>query len=246
MSRLEVTNRTIARLLTAAIALPIPTLLPGCRTREAISTRKTEIRSEDGIERGYFLKDTFSLPAGPNEYHATKLYRGSNLIDTIFVGAGLGRIDSERIAYERIQTSIESVWNAAGDTLIETFSSSSNGGITVFDGKARRAISDKLAHYGSFSSPLLMDGNIYYWGLKKRPDSAYRIFAMRFEVLTERTDSLFLFEAELGTDDEGYFSQPYWEDGGLIYEAEQEQQRWKLDVSFRNAERMTMNPDSTR
>lgn len=180
--------------------------------RETIPAGQPGYPGKIGLERGYFLQDTFLLPAGPNAYYATRLYAGTDLIDTVTIGTGWDRIDSERVVYERILTSVDTIWNETKDTVLEIYSESRREGITVFNGKERRVISGKLAYYDAFSSPLLKDGSIYYWGLKKNgqnPD--YRVYAMKSDVLAERTEDA--------------------------------NQKWKVDLSFRNAEKMASQED---
>ncbi len=93
-----------------------------------------------------------------------------------------------------------------------------------------------LPYYNDDHSHLeIVSFKLHYWGLKKLERNGeyagYNIYAIRYDLNKSQVDSLFLFNDYLGTDDRGYFLNPFFKDGKLHYYSNHSM--WVVDESFK-------------
>lgn len=89
----------------------------------------------------------------------------------------------------------------------------------VFDGRRRVPLHTFLPHFSDyFSSPSVIEGILYYWGLEARGDGEYRLHALRYDARRRRVRSCFLVQTEVATDNRGHFAPPAATDRGVRFE----------------------------
>ncbi|MGH1362197.1 MAG: hypothetical protein ACRBF0_01490 [Calditrichia bacterium] len=94
----------------------------------------------------------------------------------------------------------------------------------IYDVKAKtkQPVAAHLPKFNDYlSSPIEYNEQLYYWGFRSTDSEGdVRAFAMQHSFHTEETDSLFLFEVFLETDNPGFFGWPIKEENGIRYAPE--------------------------
>jgi hypothetical protein len=108
----------------------------------------------------------------------------------------------------------------------------------LYDGTTCLKIASKLPYLDSyFSSPSVENNRIHYWGLRKVSESAYAIYAMRFDFGRSHLDSVPLDTIDLRTDYRFYFRAPRVAGDGIEYKAQAK--TYMVDSSYARILRKT-------
>ena len=180
--------------LKTRIVLTIPIYLSVFLVCSPKSQKSTNIQPVE-----YALKDTLQYKNTIYGGKVSVLYVNNNVIDTVDSGFGVQRLSKTSLLYHRFSLSKpepicenkEGLYGFLGDYVLYR------------DG-SKKIINEMLPFFdGWFSSPALIDSMLYYWGLNEN-----YYYAMRYDFAASRTDSLFLFNSIVGTDDPGFFQRP--------------------------------------
>ena len=156
----------------------------------------------------YVLRDTaeYDGALAPGRYAV--LVRSGMVIDSIDLFFGFHRLNSGASVF----LPVESV---RSDDFLDGMDVTEH---VVFDGQRRIALKTFLPHFSDyFSSPSVLDGLLYYWGLDRR-DGGYRILAYRYDGAARRINACYLLSVELGADNRGHFTPPHAMGGAVRFE----------------------------
>jgi hypothetical protein len=92
-------------------------------------------------------------------------------------------------------------------------------GHVAFDGRRGVPLHTFLPHFSHyFSSPSVIEGILYYWGLEPRGEAEYRLHAQSYDARDQLIRSCFLVQTEIATDNRGHFAPPTATEGGVRLE----------------------------
>lgn len=173
-----------------------------------------------GPQETYALKDTFFADGGPMQYYAAALWTDEKLIDTVQLGFGFSEFGEGKVIYQRLFVTFDTLWSSNRDTMFATTLTGIDSGLYVYDRQTDRKtnISHRLAYFGDFASPSFSSNALLYWGVTPGNDSGFGIYAMRFDLLTDKMDSVYLFRETLETDNTTFFSKVFFENGRYRYQ----------------------------
>jgi hypothetical protein len=108
----------------------------------------------------------------------------------------------------------------------------------LYDGTTCLKLASKLPYLDSyFSSPNVEKNRLHYWGLRKLSESAYAIYAMRFDFGRSHLDSVALDTMDLRTDYRFHFAAPKVVADGIEYKAQA--RTYMVDSSYARIVRKT-------
>jgi hypothetical protein len=174
----------------------------GCAT-----TQPPRLASDPGI---YTLRDTTVYENEVSSGEFALLVRNGRIVDSVDLHFGVHRLNSGTVVFLPIKTS----------GISEDFRELAATKHVAYDGNRRVLLTSFLPHFDDyFSSPAILDGLLYYWGMEQKGViGKYKLHAIRYDALSRRIDSRFLFEAELATDYSGYLGRPTAQAGMILFE----------------------------
>ena len=133
---------------------------------------------------GFRLTDSIEFRDDVSGHMLAVLHKSESLIDTVEVAFGVHEFGTDSILYRAIsgyRVEDGETWAAVGP-------------VTLYTSGTRTALDERLSGFGPFSSPAVIDDNIYYWSIEPQPlaDATQRLWARRYDVRTGATDSLLL------------------------------------------------------
>jgi hypothetical protein len=211
------------------IVLLAPTLLcllgMGCGKDQKAPQRAIPAESAKSVRPAhsapirYHLVDTLETDVGPSFYSGSRLYRGTEILDTVSSGFGYSQFGRDSVVYVKIRLFNDTDWNDTHDTVRLVYHDGDNLGLYVFDGPnlVKTHLSPRLAYYSNYSNPIAAFGEVLYWGLRHTPGDTIHVYAMRYGLKSGATDSVFLYQDAIGTDDEEYFNRPIAKGNGYAF-----------------------------
>ena len=166
----------------------------------------------------FSLRDTtdYETFAGGGRY--ALLYHDGTLTDTVDLAFGVPVLDSGNILFLPVSASF-------GEPPTEDWYTI--GHHVLYDGRERTQLGELVPHFEpGFSSPVVIDNRLYYWGIR---ESDGMLYAIRYEFSGGDIDSTSLEEQVLGTDFRWNLLPPERDDDRLIYRGQGT--RWELSVS---------------
>jgi hypothetical protein len=162
----------------------------------------------------YVLSDSLEFSDMISGGTAKVLKVNNRLIDTICTFFGVQSIGKSTIVYQKVEIRGKSEY---GDSYEGNFSD-----YIVYKQGKKSLLRKSLSFFDDwFSSPSIINGRIYYWGLKHQNNSdSLSIYAMRYNFLNGKTESLILFTDLLETDNPGFFYPPILDKRGYRFQFE--------------------------
>jgi hypothetical protein len=162
------------------------------------------------LKADYYVTDTgyFNIGIGDGVYAVIK--KDEKLIDTIALAYGINHIQGDQFLYYTINGEGPAK-NEDANPKYKKSIMASLGNYTIISNAKKELLTNMTPDFDDyFSSPSAINGNIYYWQIKKIDSSGQiKVSAAEFDPITKQTKSLFLMNDYLETDDSGYFPQPY-------------------------------------
>ncbi len=175
-------------------------------------------------QTGYTLSDTLEFSNSITSGMARILKLGELTIDTVDNAFGIKEIGGTSVAYHKVlvygRPGPDGSYQGRFDSYI------------LFKSGEKMFLKNMLENFDDwFSSPAVINGYFLYWGIKRENKSKYMtVYAMRFDLNRNRTDSIFLYSDFIKTDDPGYFYRPVEDFGG--YRFESASKSWLVEESF--------------
>ncbi len=149
------------------------------------------------------------------------LYCSESFVDSIDVRFGVHAVPGGLVYLPVTQTGTEEFpgrgWRL-GDPL-EVVPVIDFTALTFFDGQAATPLADLIPHYHRFfSSPVIIEAVLYYWGVRAGSGGVYTISAIRFDFANRTAQEMTLeLETEFRTDNPGYLEPPRRVEAGILY-----------------------------
>lgn len=186
-------------------ALALASLLGGCSRPEAASSASDTST--------YTLRDTAAYANEVSGGDYAVLLRNGKVVDSIDLFFGLQRLNTGTAVFLPVESYADEVIVEEGVAAMFTTRH-------VLDhGKRRDTLASMLPDFDDhFSSPSVLGGVLYYWGLKKTPEGGYVLHAVRYDALTGSIAARPLFESQLETDNRGHLAPPTNDAGTILFE----------------------------
>ena len=166
------------------------------------------------------LQDTTQYSAGPYGSWYALLHVDDRFVDTVDVVFGAAITRGGVLYFPVHGHGSDTIMVPSGDSLVPRIDTYHGfGDLTLFDGRRRSTVADRVPHFNSyFSSPVVLDSILYYWGIRGSPGGPYDFLAMRHD-FAGVTDSVVLRTgAYLETDNPGHFRKPRFESSSIVFE----------------------------
>jgi hypothetical protein len=157
----------------------------------------------------YELRDTIRYESTLYGGNFAVLRRNGVVTDSIDLYFGFHRLNSGAVVFLPVRSAPSDIGPEGIDI----------GDYVIVDGDRRVLLKTILPHFSDyFSSPGVLNGVLYYWGLEEVNPGDYRIHAQRYDPAARSIDGCFLVRAEVATDNRGHFTPPRAERGGIRFE----------------------------
>ncbi|WP_157799150.1 hypothetical protein [Mucilaginibacter auburnensis] len=165
------------------------------------------------LAENYIVTDTgfFDFDIGDGTYAVVK--QQGRLIDTIDKYYGFQPLSKGAYAYYAIEGSGQSKTEAKNSKSILADISH----FMIITGNKKIDVTRNAPYFGWFANPSILKNSVYYWEVKEQKDS-YKIFAAKFDPKTRLTNSFYLFNSFIDSDDGGYFAMPYLRGDTICFE----------------------------
>lgn len=171
------------------VSLVFLTLCSGCAAR-----LPPQFVADPGV---HVVRDTAAYENTLSGGEFGLLVRDGLVVDSIDLHYGVHRLNSGAVTFLPVTPSDD-----APDALDVTEH-------VVFDGRKAVPLNTFLPDFSDyFSSPTVLDGMVYYWGLERIGAGEYRVHARRYDAQRRKIDSCFLVATEVATDYRGHFATP--------------------------------------
>lgn len=158
------------------------------------------IIDNNSFDNVYIMKNDTPFRMGGMGMTYSILYKGKKIVDTIDATVGFEYVGKDSIVYLPVK-----IWNDDYEGVVGNIKN------YILLTKEKRIIIKEILPYFNdyFSSPIIKDGKIYYWGIKYMSDESgiQDLYAMRYDFKMSQLDSIFLKNyLQEGTDDMGFYS----------------------------------------
>jgi hypothetical protein len=145
--------------------------------------------------------------------------RDDKLADTIDKGYGIQKIGGDSYLYLTL-TDTKPI-NDKSTKRVGGISGSLGNYIVVVNGN-KHLLSTLVPDFNDyFSSPSVINGNIYYWQIKKIDTTGNnRISAAKYDPVIKKTENYYLVDDYIETDDANYFAAPYFKNDTIYFDGE--------------------------
>ena len=199
----QIDSLYLPRFVIARLAvLLLVGLASGCATRQP-----PRLAADPGV---YEIRDTTEYENVLSGGEYALLLRDGVVLDSVDLYFGVHRLNNGSVVFLPVEPS-PSEEVPDGMEVAEH---------VVFDGRRRVRLNTFLPHFSDyFSSPNVVEGILYYWGLERLPTGEYRVYAQRYDAAARRINACFLVQAEVATDNRGHFAPPTSEGGGVRFQS---------------------------
>ncbi len=138
------------------------------------------------------------------------LHKGGVFIDSVDVAFGVEAVGSDSVIFLPVRSAPDGAGRIA-TSITEHI---------LFDGSTRTPVKSFAPHFDShFSSPSVMSGALYYWGIFQS-NGIDSVEAVRYEFGRRRLNTIPLPVKPPGTDDRFYLKPPYLEGKEFVFKAD--------------------------
>ncbi|QQL51034.1 hypothetical protein [Mucilaginibacter ginkgonis] len=168
------------------------------------------------LAEGYLVIDTGEFENGPMGGTYAIVRNRQNIVDTISLGYGIERVAPGIFFYELLTMS---KYDFEASDKRKNFLFLNLSDYVITDKNIKKRLKDIAPNFDNyFSSPSVINGNIYYWQHTKSDSiGKEKIFASKLDLATRQTKSIYLYDDDMGTDDSGYFLDPYLKNDTIYY-----------------------------
>lgn len=169
----------------------------------------------------YTVTDTGYFDDVANAGTFAVIQKNGKLIDTIEKGFGMQRIDDNSFLYWTITDTGPLPKDVSRNQQYKNNISGSFGKYVLISGDKKQELVTMAIDFDNyFSSPGIINGKIYYWQIKQqKPNDLNKIFAAEYNPTSHSTKAYYLFDDDMGTDDVGYFPNPYLKNDTIYFDA---------------------------
>jgi hypothetical protein len=171
------------------------------------------------FNKDYTIVDTGLFDAEVMEGTYAVITRDDKLADTIDKGYGIQKIGGDSYLYLTL-TDTKPI-NDKSTKRVGGISGSLGNYIVVVNGN-KHLLSTLVPDFNDyFSSPSVINGNIYYWQIKKIDTTGNnRISAAKYDPIIKKTENYYLVDDYIETDDANYFAAPYFKNDTIYFDGE--------------------------
>ncbi|WP_426586452.1 hypothetical protein [Mucilaginibacter sp. R-33] len=179
------------------------------------------------LNKDYIVIDTGIFDATVMGGSYAVVTRSGKLADTIDKYYGIEKIGNDNYLY----LTITGTGPGEDDTSKTQKSQKSISGslgsyIMVVNGKKQNLSAFITDFNDYFSSPSVINGNIYFWQIKKIDTTGNNsISAAKYDPVTKKTTNYYLVDDYIETDDANYFSAPYFKNDTIYFDGENKKLR---------------------
>lgn len=169
----------------------------------------------------YMVIDTGYLDATENAGTYAVIQKGGKLVDTIVKEFGIQKIGNDSFLFFTVIETSPLDKTASSKAGYKNAISGSFGKYVLMSDEKKQLLSTLTSDFDDeFSSPGVINGKIYFWQIKKQKASELnKISAAEYDPISHSTKSHYLFDDDLGTDDIGYFPNPYLKNDTIYFVA---------------------------
>lgn len=151
----------------------------------------------------YTIRDSGAYANAVSGGEYAVLLRNGAVVDSIDLFFGLQRLNNGTIVFLPVESYVDEDIVEDGVTAMDITKH------VLYHGNRRDTLASLLPHFDDrFSSPSVIGGVLYYWGLEKAVTSGYKLHAVRYDALANSIVTRPLFESELETDNRGHLTPP--------------------------------------
>ena len=167
----------------------------------------------------YMVTDAGYVDATENEGTYAVIQKGGKLVDAIEKGFGIQKLGNDNFLYFTITDTSPIDKRMSSNVGYKNAISGSFGKYILMSGGKKQPLATLTSDfYDEFSSPRVIEGKIYFWQIKKQQSSDLnKISSAEYDPISHSTQSHYLFDDDMGTDDIGYFPDPYLKNDTIYF-----------------------------
>ncbi|WPV01035.1 hypothetical protein SNE26_04555 [Mucilaginibacter sp. cycad4] len=174
------------------------------------------------LNKAYTIVDTGFVDAEVMECTYAVITRDNKLADTIDKDYGIQKIGDDSYLYLTL-TDTKPINNTStkGEGRKKSISGSLGKYVVTVNGN-KQLLSTLVPDFNDyFSSPSVINGNIFYWQIKQKDTTGNnRVSAAKFNPVTKKTNAYYLVDDYIETDDANYFAAPYLKNDTIYFNGE--------------------------
>lgn len=149
------------------------------------------------------------------------IQKDGKLVDTIEKGFGLQKIKDNSFLYWKITDTGPLPKDISPNQQYKNNISGSFGEYILISSDKKQELATIAIDFDNyFSSPTAINGKIYYWQIKQqKPAESNKIYAAQYNPIDHSTKAYYLFDDDIGTDEVGYFPNPYQKNDIIYFDA---------------------------